>query len=128
MRGILFYSVFILLLLCLYIGMKELLLAPGKLPGCSGTRNLHDNISDLRAQVAANQKASAQNCRIVRKVHVYVHCSTMCNICTIAANRQNLSYVCVHMSMVLCVQILSRFCIQRRKYNHSWSILEVLMC
>ena len=31
-------------------------MAPGKFPGCSGTRNLHDNISDLRAQVAANQK------------------------------------------------------------------------
>ena len=29
---------------------------PGKFPGCSGTRNLHDNLSDLRAQVAANQK------------------------------------------------------------------------
>lgn len=25
-------------------------------PGSSGTRNLHDNLSDLRAQVAANQK------------------------------------------------------------------------
>lgn len=25
-------------------------------PGASGTRNLHDNLSDLRAQVAANQK------------------------------------------------------------------------
>ena len=31
-------------------------MAPGKLPGCSGSRNLHNNISDLRAQVAANQK------------------------------------------------------------------------
>ena len=31
-------------------------LQPGKIPGCSGTRNLHDNLSDLRAQVAANQK------------------------------------------------------------------------
>ena len=31
-------------------------MAPGKLPGCSGSRNLRDNISDLRAQVAANQK------------------------------------------------------------------------
>ena len=29
---------------------------PGKYPGSSGTRNLHDNLSDLRAQVAANQK------------------------------------------------------------------------
>lgn len=40
-------------------GVKELLMSPGKLPGCSGARNLHDNISDLRAQVAANQKVSA---------------------------------------------------------------------
>ncbi|KAG8134113.1 hypothetical protein E2320_011854 [Naja naja] len=32
------------------------LLAPGQLPGSSGTRNLHDNLSDLRAQVAANQR------------------------------------------------------------------------
>ena len=31
-------------------------MAPGKYPGSSGTRNLHDNLSDLRAQVAANQK------------------------------------------------------------------------
>ena len=35
-------------------------MAPGKLsstiPGCSGTRNLSDNLSDLQAQVAANQK------------------------------------------------------------------------
>ena len=29
---------------------------PAKYEGCSGTRNLHDNLSDLRAQVAANQK------------------------------------------------------------------------
>ena len=29
---------------------------PGKYPGSAGTRNLHDNLSDLRAQVAANQK------------------------------------------------------------------------
>ncbi|XP_072169577.1 5-oxoprolinase-like [Diadema setosum] len=29
---------------------------PAQYPGCSGTRNLHDNLSDLQAQVAANQK------------------------------------------------------------------------
>ena len=40
----------------IYVGVTELLMAPSKHPGCSGTRNLHDNISDLRAQVAANQK------------------------------------------------------------------------
>jgi 5-oxoprolinase (ATP-hydrolysing) len=35
-------------------------MSPGKLadqlPGCSGTRNLSDNLSDLKAQVAANTK------------------------------------------------------------------------
>ena len=29
---------------------------PKEHPGCSGTRNLGDNLSDLKAQVAANQK------------------------------------------------------------------------
>ncbi|XP_060073815.1 5-oxoprolinase-like [Ylistrum balloti] len=32
------------------------LMEPGRYPGSSGTRNLHDNLSDLKAQVAANQK------------------------------------------------------------------------
>ncbi|KAK7115257.1 5-oxoprolinase-like [Littorina saxatilis] len=32
------------------------LMEPGKIEGSSGTRNLQDNLSDLRAQVAANQK------------------------------------------------------------------------
>ncbi len=36
-------------------GISELLLCPA-LPGISGTRRLADNLSDLRAQVAANQK------------------------------------------------------------------------
>ncbi|XP_055559879.1 5-oxoprolinase isoform X3 [Falco cherrug] len=36
--------------------VTEALMAPGRIPGCSGTRNLQDNLSDLRAQVAANQK------------------------------------------------------------------------
>jgi len=34
--------------------ITEILQAPGKIPGNSGTRNLRDNLSDLRAQVAAN--------------------------------------------------------------------------
>lgn len=41
-------------------GITAALRAPGQLahlyPGCSGTRNLADNLSDLRAQVAANQR------------------------------------------------------------------------
>ncbi len=36
----------------------EELNAPSKYPGSSGTRNLQDNLSDLRAQVAANQKVN----------------------------------------------------------------------
>ncbi len=41
-------------------GVTALLMAPGEHPGCSGTRNLHDNLSDLRAQVAANQKVTVK--------------------------------------------------------------------
>ncbi|XP_061463198.1 5-oxoprolinase isoform X2 [Rhineura floridana] len=36
--------------------VTEALMAPAHTRGSSGTRNLHDNLSDLRAQVAANQK------------------------------------------------------------------------
>eukprot|EP00112_Aurelia_sp_Birch-Aquarium-sp1_P015543 Seg3453.3 transcript_id=Seg3453.3/GoldUCD/mRNA.D3Y31 product=5-oxoprolinase protein_id=Seg3453.3/GoldUCD/D3Y31 len=36
--------------------VTQALMDPAKYPGSSGTRNLHDNISDLRAQVAANHK------------------------------------------------------------------------
>ncbi|CAB0043698.1 unnamed protein product [Trichogramma brassicae] len=38
--------------------LTEELMAPGKIPGSSGTRNLSDNISDLKAQIAANQKGA----------------------------------------------------------------------
>ncbi|KAL9974396.1 hypothetical protein ACROYT_G011420 [Oculina patagonica] len=36
--------------------LREKLLEPAKYPGCSGSRNVQDNISDLKAQVAANHK------------------------------------------------------------------------
>lgn len=35
-------------------GITKILQSPGNIPGNSGTRNLSDNLSDLRAQVAAN--------------------------------------------------------------------------
>ncbi|XP_050573300.1 5-oxoprolinase [Bombus affinis] len=38
--------------------LTEALMAPGKIPGSSGTRNLPDNLSDLKAQIAANHKGS----------------------------------------------------------------------
>jgi hypothetical protein len=55
-------------------------MAPGTwgIPGCTGSRNLHDCISDLRAQVAANQKGIQLVQELIaefglRKVHAYMH-------------------------------------------------------
>ncbi|KAI1077448.1 Hydantoinase B/oxoprolinase-domain-containing protein [Whalleya microplaca] len=39
-------------------GIVNILLEPGKYPNCSGSRRLGDNLSDLKAQVAANTKGS----------------------------------------------------------------------
>lgn len=36
--------------------IRKVFLAVAELPGCSSTRRLNDNISDLKAQIAANQK------------------------------------------------------------------------
>jgi 5-oxoprolinase (ATP-hydrolysing) len=36
--------------------IEKLLHEPAKYPGCSGTRRLSDNLSDLKAQIAANQR------------------------------------------------------------------------
>ncbi|XP_014213101.1 5-oxoprolinase [Copidosoma floridanum] len=43
----------------------EALMAPGKIPGSSGTRNLSDNLSDLKAQIAANQKGANLVCELI---------------------------------------------------------------
>jgi 5-oxoprolinase (ATP-hydrolysing) len=37
-------------------GMRKILTAPGSFPGCTPSRRLDDNLSDLKAQVAANNK------------------------------------------------------------------------
>lgn len=39
-------------------GITQILLEPGKYEGCNGSRRLSDNLSDLKAQVAANNKGS----------------------------------------------------------------------
>lgn len=36
--------------------IEKLLIEPSQYPNCSGTRRLSDNLSDLKAQIAANQK------------------------------------------------------------------------
>ncbi|KAM9573689.1 5-oxoprolinase isoform 1-T2 [Guaruba guarouba] len=41
--------------------------APGQVPGCSGTRNLRDNVSDLRAQVAANRAGAELVMALIRQ-------------------------------------------------------------
>ncbi|RDW84890.1 aspartate aminotransferase-2 [Coleophoma cylindrospora] len=38
--------------------VTELLMAPEQIPGCKGTRCLRDNISDIKAQAAANHRGS----------------------------------------------------------------------
>ncbi|EFJ47592.1 hypothetical protein VOLCADRAFT_61291, partial [Volvox carteri f. nagariensis] len=52
-------------------GITELLLAPGKLaeqiPRISGTRNLSDNLSDLKAQVAANTRGIQLVCELIKE-------------------------------------------------------------
>lgn len=40
-------------------GITKILLAPGDHPGCNGSRRLGDNLSDLKAQVSANNKGSS---------------------------------------------------------------------
>ena len=52
-------------------GISELLQAPGRLPNNYGTRNLADNLSDLRAQVAANHKGAQLMHDLVRRLFTF---------------------------------------------------------
>lgn len=58
-------------------GICDILLEPGTHEGCTGSRRLGDNISDLKAQVAANNKGSALIRALMaengmKKVHFYM--------------------------------------------------------
>lgn len=48
-------------------GIIDLLTAPGKMPGNFGARKISDNLSDLKAQVAANQKGAALMHELVKE-------------------------------------------------------------
>lgn len=58
-------------------GICKILLEPGKFPGCTGSRRLNDNLSDLKAQIAANNKGSQLICTLMEEysapvVHFYM--------------------------------------------------------
>lgn len=63
-------------------------MAPAQYPGCSGTRNLRDNLSDLRAQVAANQRGcqlvgeliDSYGLEVVQAYMGYIQVSTFCMV------------------------------------------------
>ncbi len=65
-------------------GVSELLLAPGKLPGNYGARCISDNISDLKAQVAANKKGANLMHELVNEYNLEVVQAYMTHIQTCA--------------------------------------------
>lgn len=54
--------------------------APSKFPGCSGSRNIKDNISDLKAQIAANNKGIDLINQLIREYKLDVVLSYMKHI------------------------------------------------
>ena len=58
---IIIHSLWFICVTCCLLALKVKLLEPAKYPGCSGSRNVQDNISDLKAQVAANHKVSVKS-------------------------------------------------------------------
>lgn len=70
--------------------VTEALMAPAQYPGCSGTRNLRDNLSDLRAQVAANQRGcqlvgeliDSYGLEVVQAYMGYIQVCTFCLLFT----------------------------------------------
>lgn len=61
-------------------GITELLQAPGKLANNFGARCISDNISDLKAQVAANKKGASLMHELVNEYSLEVVCAYMTHI------------------------------------------------
>ncbi|KAF1759611.1 hypothetical protein GCK72_016078 [Caenorhabditis remanei] len=65
----------------------DALKAPGKVPGCSGARNIGDNIADLNAQIAANRKGIQLVTSLIEEysldvVHAYMqHIQNTAELC-----------------------------------------------
>ncbi|PAV60150.1 hypothetical protein WR25_18508 isoform F [Diploscapter pachys] len=58
--------------------------APGEVEGCSGSRNITDNISDLKAQIAANNKGIFLVCDLIEEYSLEVVQAYMQHIRTTA--------------------------------------------
>ena len=56
---------------------------PEKVEGSSGTRNLSDNLSDLKAQVAANQKARNLSLHFIVVFFIFSHDLLLTNYITL---------------------------------------------
>jgi 5-oxoprolinase (ATP-hydrolysing) len=65
-------------------GITDLLMAPAKLPGNFGARSISDNISDLKAQVAANKKGANLMHELVNEYNLEVVQAYMTHIQTCA--------------------------------------------
>ncbi|TGZ66496.1 hypothetical protein CRM22_005298 [Opisthorchis felineus] len=74
------------------------LMAPAAYPGSSGTRNLSDNLSDLKAQVAANQKGVLLLMDLVEEYGLEVVQAYMKHI------QDNAEYAVRHMLRGACLQ------------------------
>ncbi|GAA47518.1 5-oxoprolinase [Clonorchis sinensis] len=74
------------------------LMAPAAYPGSSGTRNLSDNLSDLKAQVAANQKGVFLLMDLVEEYGLEVVQAYMKHI------QDNAEYAVRHMLRGACLQ------------------------
>lgn len=77
------------------LGLTKLLMDPGKVPGCSGTRNLNDNISDIRAQIAANQKGIHLVCELIDAYSLKVVQAYMGHIQVSQSSHHLLSHHCI---------------------------------
>lgn len=60
--------------------IEQLCDVPARVPDCSGTRNLRDNLADLNAQIAANQKGIALLRDLVREYSLPVVQAYMAHI------------------------------------------------
>lgn len=67
-------------------GITSLLNAPGELPSNFGARNIRDNLSDLKAQVAANFKGSQLLLELVEEYSLDVVQAYMYHIQVCAEN------------------------------------------